>query len=422
MAALPLDLVRAEHLFNLLLATASVWLVYLLAFELSARWQPAALCAAALASMPAFIGHSQNNPKDLPALFAFTLGFWLLVRAVRRPGALPVVWAAFGLGLAVNTRTLGLSLFPLFFLWLVLRWPALAREQWRRLGAIALGGAASAVALWPWLWGDPLGRLASVRGGVDANLQTDFDVLYLGELQRWAEVPWHYTPFYLVATAPLSLLLLAGLAAAAWRGARERDLVFSGALWLASLLLVEQQTPARYDGLRHYLVLLVPLALLMGGGAEWLRARMAWGGPACAALFAWALVQVAIVHPYESAYLNSAANAIFGPHAEHSLELEYWGNALQEGAAWLNENAESDAIVYVPFGAQVADHYLDRKVKLRMSPAEFQNPDTPRYLMFITRRAFYGDVVRQIDEKWQPVHEIERQGNTLLRVFRNGAG
>ncbi len=126
--ALPnLDRVLAEHVFNLLMATASLACVYLLALEIGRSARAAALATTALAAMPSFIAHSQNNSKDLPALLVFPLSFWLLVRLVRKPGVLRAALAAVALGVSLNARTVSVYLLPLFFLWLAGRWQRLAK-------------------------------------------------------------------------------------------------------------------------------------------------------------------------------------------------------------------------------------------------------------------------------------------------------
>jgi hypothetical protein len=142
----------------------------------------------------------------------------------------------------------------------------------------------------------------------------------------------------------------------------------------------------------------------------------------------WAVIAVAVglgcwdsarMHPYQSAYLNPIASALGAERTDEWLEVEYWGHAFKEGAEWLNENAEPDAVVYVPFGDQVATHYLTRAPESQLTAAQFVDPSRPRYLMFITRRALYKRIMHHAEAQWEPVFEIRRQDATLLRIYRN---
>jgi hypothetical protein len=435
------DRVLAEHLFNLLMATASLAFVYLLAFEIGRSSRAAALAAAALAAMPAFVAQSQNNPKDLPALLVFVLTFWFLVRATREPSALRTALATVALGISLNTRTFSVYLLPLFGLWLAVCRPNLARQRIGQLAVIGSVAALIGIALWPWLWlDDPFDQIQRVREIIANKLQVSFPVLYLGKTQLWTEVPWHYSVFHILATLPLSLLLLAAASpiAAALRGERRpaiRDLVWTGALWVGALVGTDLLAPARYDGMRHYLMILPGLSLLIGAGAEWLidwlETRRSFGaGALTAKLAGWTIVMVAIgvagwetarTHPYQSAYLNPIASALGGDRTEEWVEVEYWGRAFKEGAEWLNEHAEPDAVVYVPFGDHVAAHYLKRETESQITAAQFADPARPRYLMFITRRALYKRIMHHAETRWEPVFEIQRQRATLLRIYRNRA-
>src|SRR5690606_34265872 len=76
--------IRGFHLFHLLLCAASLFLVYRLAVDVSGSVRVGVLSALLLATLPKLVAHSQNNPKDLVALFVYTLFLWSLERAISR--------------------------------------------------------------------------------------------------------------------------------------------------------------------------------------------------------------------------------------------------------------------------------------------------------------------------------------------------
>jgi 4-amino-4-deoxy-L-arabinose transferase-like glycosyltransferase len=336
-----LDRVTAEHAFNLLLATAGLAFTYLLAWEIGHSRRAAALAMAEMAVMPAVIAHSRNNPKDVATLLIFPLTFLLLLRAVRKPGLLRMALAGIVLGISLNTRIFSVALIPLFALLLAIRWPALLRQRIGQLIVIGSVAAAIAILLWPWLWLEaPLDQLARVGELIATKLGVQFQVLYLDEMQLWTEIPWHFPLFHLLASLPLSLMLLAAVPILATllgklRRPESFDLVLAGALWIGVLLAWDLIAPARYDGMRHYLAVLVGLSLLVGAGGDWLLAwledrrpfgldrlaanRLGWTlVGSLIALAGWECIQI---HPYQSAYLNPVASALGGEQSDEWVEV-----------------------------------------------------------------------------------------------------
>ncbi|HJO24518.1 MAG: glycosyltransferase family 39 protein [Myxococcota bacterium] len=441
MLSLDLDRVTAEHAFNLILATAGLVCTYLLAWEIGRSRRAAALAMIAMAVMPAVIAHSRNNPKDVVTLVTFPLTFLLLLRAVRKPGFLRTALAAVVLGISLNTRTFSVALIPLFTLLLFIRWPVLLGQRMGQLVVIGSVAAAIAILLWPWLWLDPsLDQITRAGKIIAGQFEEPFQVLYLGELQVWTELPWHFRLFHLLAGLPLSLLLLvlvpvlAGLLGKL-RRSESRELVLTGALWTGVLLAGDLIAPARYDGMRHYLMVLVGLSLLIGAGGDWLvewledrqplgldrrgANRTGWVLVGCLiALAGWECIRI---HPYQSAYLNQIASAFGGEQIDEWVEVEYWGHALKEGSEWINEHTEPNAVVFVPIAAHVAEYYLDREIESPLTAEKFNDTSRPRYLMFITRRAMYQTLMRHAETRLTPAFEIKRQRGTLLRIYRNGA-
>jgi len=440
--------ILGNHAFNLLLATCSIALLCALVQQLSGRPRMAAYAGGALALMPPFVGHAQNNPKDLPALFAFLLAGWCiagLARAKSNPaGGHAWRWVAGGalaLGLALTTRALCISLIPIFGGWML----------WRRRDALAtrpvhwvalvLGSGAVAFALWPWLWDAPLAKVSEVFDRISIHALVDFQIVYLGDLGSWAEMPWHYRPVHLLVSLPLVHLGLAALcifAAARWRAARDPrlDALLLACLWLGTLAIADQLAPYRYDGIRHFLPALPAVAILVAAGAEWLSdivaqrvagiasasARAAAANAPLALCGAVAALQIASTHPHQSAFMNVAANAFAGQHSEEWLELEYWGQAYKDGGRWIDANTERDALVYLPIGDKLARYYVRRPLGVwRQFEARFARKAQPQYVMFITRVGFYDDAIHRLEREYEPVYSLRVQNATLLKIYSNRA-
>ena len=357
--------VLVHHCFNIAIGTACLVLLYLLVLWISGERRLAVLSATALALMPQFIGHSQNNPKDLPAAFLFLLVACLVVRLSLDPSARGVVGAGLAFGVSLTTRVSAGLLVPILGIWLLVRRRALARRRWRSYAWAAAVAAAAAVASWPALWFRRTEMIDLVSKRLAVLRGIDFDVLYLGQLYSWTETPWHFSALGLLMTLPIVFvvfLLCAPAAASAWcsRSPRKCDALWLGAVWAGVLLAADLFAPFHYDGIRHLLAVLPAVAILVAGGADWLiealeGAASRWRPGAARRALPWAValcgvitcVEIARVHPYETAYLNQVANAIGGPRTEEWVEVELPSFAcrLRPKAAYIREVTQAGFVV-----------------------------------------------------------------------------
>lgn len=423
------------RLFNLLLSTAALLLVYLLGWREGGSRRLGILAATCLALQPKFLAHSQNNPKDTIGLFVVTLVMVAAARAARRGTWRSHLSAGVVLGLALANHVATVPAAAVAALWTGLAGHGGRGARLARTAGMLAVAPACALLLWPWLWPAPLARLDRIVQRV-AEFPVNMEVLYLGQLWLRSDPPWHYTVVSLAVATPVLLLLAA--AAGAWRaapGAAEaaapRRLARLALLWLGGLLAAELFAAARYDGVRHVLAVLPAIAILAAAGVEWgwrAAVRLAmrggrWGlarrlAPAAAVAAGLAIVaQMVPLHPYHDAYLNPVANALAGPHTDRQFELEYWGQTYKEGAEWLLEHAAPDAVVLVPVAPVAARPYLDGR--LRLVPRDrVRGTDGPVYLMLMTRRSWYTPRVQRLVATRQPVFAVRRQRATLLEIYR----
>lgn len=422
------DAYQAQHLAHLLLSSATLWLLFAIARLCGASRRAALLAAVALATLPKFVAHSQNNPKDLPATFAFLLALYGVLATGLRGGLGRAVLAGAALGLALTTRVHAVFAPLIGWTWLVLaRAPLARRDVGNQLALLAAGGL-FAIAFWPWLWPAPLDQALSAFQGLSNKVFT-IPVLYLGEVYPAHQVPWHYRPVLLLATTPISWLAIAGLGLATLgrRAAPSvRDPARLAASWLAVLWLADGLVSSRYDGVRHFLMALPALALLAGVGAErallWLEARelprTLYALPCLP--FAIGALTLALLHPYPNAVLGAPARLLAGEDSDRLFELDYWGQSYLEAARWLDAHAESDAEVIVPLFAPLARLSTRRELRAG-SVADWLPGDRPRYLVVLARRAYWDEPLRELERRRAPDFEIRRSGGQLLAIYRNDA-
>jgi len=197
------------------------------------------------------------------------------------------------------------------------------------------------IPVWPYLWERPfVGILEAVEGV--SQYEWFGSVLFDGRDVRSNDLPWTYVPAWLLLRTPP--VLLAGVAASvaifASAGLRRRVVV---GLWFAAIfpiVYVIARNSTLYDGLRHLLFILPPLAALAALGWDELLRRTQGG--ARTLVMAIGLVGLAepLVfqlrnHPNQTVYFSPLNG---GPSAAYArYELDYWGNCLYEA---LRDTAE----------------------------------------------------------------------------------
>jgi hypothetical protein len=98
--------------------------------------------------------------------------------------------------------------------------------------------------------------------------------------------------------------------------------------------------PTAFNGTRHYLFILPPLAVMAALGIDRLLQRLPHGAARIvaggfAASLALTIVRMIELHPDEYVYFNDASGGIGA--ANHHYELDYWGVSLRETTAKLVE-------------------------------------------------------------------------------------
>ena len=348
----PLGLWHTRHLLN-----AAVGLIGILGTWACARalaGAGAAFWAATLLSVtPCWWGHMFNNPKDMPFAAGYVWCLALLLRFLAAWPAIPVRLAVtFGVvaGLTMGVRVGGVLL--LGYLAIATLWPASGPDD---RGIRKAAGPAAGAALLAWgvmllCWPYALAR--PVTWPVESLTRflhyspLKFAVIFRGESYPATALPWDYLPrcFSVMLPEPFLLLLAGGLVACVIgfaRGARpSRPLVGRwGLVILSAVLPVGLVIAGRsvvYNGLRHVLFVIPPLAVLAGAYmaacVEWLGKRpavvraAAWG--LLATWLGWHLIIAVRIHPYQYAQYNAFAGGL--PGALYNYELDYWGVSYPE--------------------------------------------------------------------------------------------
>ena len=338
---LPFDLYDTRHLLNACFGWIGIVGCGLIAARAGGA-RAASFAMLLLAALPPYFGHAMNNPKDAPfaAMAALVLAAiaWLPEKfPFLGPKAVLALGVTIGLTLAV--RPGGLLFLPYAGLWVLsLLW--ISRERHIRRIALTAGAliavmlVASVVPMpvWPYLWERPfVGILEAVEGV--SHYEWHGTVLFNGRDVSSTDVPWTYVPLWLIVTTPPVVLAGAAASVTALTSAGLRRRVILG-LWFSVVFpvgYVIARNSTLYDGIRHLLFILPPLAALAALGWDTLLRRTAGMGRSVVVLLmlvglAEPLTYQLRNHPHQAVYFQPLAG---GPQAAFTrFELDYWGNCL----------------------------------------------------------------------------------------------
>jgi hypothetical protein len=317
-----------------------------------------------LAACPLYIGHAFMNAKDAPFAVAMAFLLFALVRLLEAyPRVTPATGAltGIGFGLSIGSRIMGgfggVDLVGALAVMAVLdaRGDGL-RPAAARLGhfvlsllpAVALAYGVMAL-VWPWSVIDPFNPLRAVAY-FSHFFEKPWHELFAGELVDVTDMPRSYVPTLLALQLPEIFLALglAGIAGSAI-GACRRDLATNRRAVLVLVLLAATlpivatvlARPAMYNGIRHFVFVLPPLAVLGGLAGAWLiealRRRSHWLAAAAGIAFstgiALPIVEMVRLHPYEYTYFNRLAGGVAGARGRYMLD--YWGLSFKQASQGL---------------------------------------------------------------------------------------
>jgi hypothetical protein len=333
------------------------WTGVVFAFLMASRWfgrRAGWLAALLLVCMPRYFADSMNNPKDLPfAVLMLAASYYIVSVSAEYPyfswpHALKLATV---IALAINVRSMGLMLLGYTGLALAIAVTVSRDFDPRRLAAtagryavIALLAVVGGSVFWPWAQEQPLTRPFEAFF-MASGFNWGNPSLFMGEAVGGAAVPWYYLPTWVAITVPI--VVLVGMVFAAVRVAlptpsRARLAALWGLMLFPAVAAIVRHL-SLYDGIRHMLFIVVPMAVLAAAGWDLVFRNVA----PKTAVFAAAAFVVMIAEPFLFQIRNHPNQAVYftpmagGPRGAFGrYDMDYWGNCILEATGWAAAQAE----------------------------------------------------------------------------------
>ena len=362
---IPLELFETRRLLGAIVGVIGLAVTWRLARRVGG---PLAGLAALLllALCPTFYGHMFMNPKDAPfavAMIVLIMGLVRLIEEYPAPSPRTILIVGLGAGLSIGCRVLGGLALIYAVVGFIPLWIAEFRKQGPReathrfahvvyvlLPGLALGYLVMGL-IWPWSIMEPGHPLEAVTY-FSHFFEKPWKEMFDGALVSVPDMPWSYLPTLFALQLPEVLLVLLTAAVIATFTSLSRIDVTAKRksimlmLTLAAtlpLVIAMVKRPALYNGIRHFIFVIPPMAVLGGvafaRGMDWLgENRRAWQ-PAALAVFAFGLLlplsEMIRLHPYQYTHFNHIAGTV--RTADNFFMLDYWGLALKQASDGLRE-------------------------------------------------------------------------------------
>ena len=393
----PRHVYLARHVLTHLFFLIGGFCCYLLALRLCGDRLVALLVMLLFLLSPRLYAHSFFNSKDAAFASVFAMALLFVSRAFDKDSVGAYRWSGAAIGLLIHLRIMGVVLVAVVLVFRAWAWfraegPAARRRVVATSGVFALWGGLVLFISLPYLWEDPVGRLAEMATVLAEHPNIVFE-LFRGQVFPSAALPWDYLPRWFVISQPLVTLLLGllglgvlglaaggvftrGAGAGPGRGMGVAELRFGVllatcfALPLVAFVLLR---PTLFDGWRHFHFLHGPFCLLATFALAWLRGLSVRGlpkgcvGGAAGALMAAGLgvaaLEMAQIHPHQYLYFNSLVDRKTPEGLRERYETDYWNMMLRQGYEWLLKKAPEAAINMRPRGVTaLAD--INRNVQI----------------------------------------------------------
>lgn len=459
------DIHVTRHLFNSFFGWIAILFVGLIAVFVGG-WRAGFFSALLLFLSPRFLGHSFNNPKDIPfaaAVISAIFFMFLFFKQFPKVKWYTIVLLILSIAFSISIRIGGLILFGYFglfglvYLISTLRENKLALKEsnsklknkkpsiWTgavssknifRLLIYGVGicvvGYFLGLLLWPYALQDP------IRNPMEAfAAMSKFEIAirqnFEGALQWSDALPWYYTPKFILMTIPIAVIIGALIYPfmGGWRKGNRMATFMIYFMFIFPVFWIVYTNANVYGGWRHSIFAYPPMVVAAGLGFD---ALIKWVNKKAIKmvltflpflLLIMPFIHIVKNHPYEYIYFNEFSGGMNNVYGNY--EMDYYYNTTRGATEWVIENAEKSGLEMGNKIKVATWHFQSVKYFLRDDTAKFQplfvrwyergNSDWDYAVFPIT-----GIAPEQIKSEFFPpkntVHTIQLDGKPIAIVLK----
>ena len=352
---------------------------------------------------PRFLGHSYNNPKDIPFALGYTMAIYhimLLMKELPKIKIKRCIYIAIGIAIANSIRIGGLMLVGYLFIFCAAWYFFVNKENkwsdslfWKKgfillgkLLLVSLGGYLLSIILWPYMLQSPFAHAKEALELMEhysVNLRQVFEGVNI-----WStNAPWYYLPKYIFMSIPegviVGLILFIALIiqiVKRQKGMLVFIVIFS---FFFPVFYIIYKASNVYGGWRHVMFIypFLVIAAAMGWESLYLMLKEKIK-PVVFVVFGLLLilptVHIAKNHPVEYVYYNAISGGVKKNYGQY--EMDYYQHSTRPATTWLDNFLQKEGlknknkkITIVSNDPRALTYYL------RHDTADYYNVEYTRY-------------------------------------------
>ena len=389
--------------FRHLMSSVAGWLVILVTALLAvwlSGYETGILVMLLFAVSPTFLGHAQNNLKDIPFALGYISAIFFTIRFLSSERKIPVadsIFLVFSIAFCISIRAGGLLLyfyFILFFVaWFIIHYIKEGNSIITEIKSKALAGIIViifsyflSILLWPYALQDPI-RNPFLSYKIMLRFPDTFRQIFEGRAEWSDYMPWYYLAKSMIITIPLAVTGGGIILLLFFRKIiKSGKLIFYCFLLFAfafPLVVVMIKRPNLYSSWRHFLFLYPVLIVLSATGINFLlgyAGKWYWKLSLFAALILASLNPAGFIlrnTPYSYLYYNQLEGGLKG--ALGNYETDYYFVSQRESAEWLIKYLKDKGIKdKIVVGANFSVEWFFRN-EPQISAIYFRNEERSMY-------------------------------------------
>jgi hypothetical protein len=378
---------------------------------------------------PTFLGHSQNNLKDIPFALGYIAGIYFILRYIFSESSNFKKYSfllTLGIAFCISIRIGGLILICYLFLFLFLYWTLqylkgknvdfrLIRTRFISAILISIVSYLLSIILWPYALQNPIvNPLKSSQ--VMLQYPDTFRQIFEGKVE-WSDfMPWYYLPEYMAITVPI--VVLTGLVLFIVFSKRifipGKAFIYTTLIFtiIFPVIFVILERSNLYSAWRHFLFIYPGIVLISSVGFFHLfqsikKRYLFWIISVLFTLISIHPLKFMIINPaYSYIYYNQFVGGLNGAYGKY--ETDYYFVSLKEGSEWLIRYLEEKKITGpVKVRANFSVKWFFRKHP-EIQTEYFRNEERSQYdwdYAIITNR--YIPINQLINKTWPPENAIK---------------